>query len=95
MDQIVCFLSAFARHQAAGTTDFPGGFAARNGAYARSQDNNQLIVDGETEPGLLAACADTLLDGLGHRRSPCCPRPPRGPVRPCWPRPGMTAASSW
>ncbi|WP_042374361.1 GNAT family N-acetyltransferase [Streptacidiphilus neutrinimicus] len=62
------FLSTFARRQAARTEDFPGGFAVRNGAYTRSHDNNQLIVDAATEPALLAARADALLDGLEHRR---------------------------
>ncbi|WP_042385772.1 hypothetical protein [Streptacidiphilus melanogenes] len=65
---IVRFLSSFARRQAAWTEDFPGGFAVRNGAYARSHDNNQLFVDSATEPALLAARADALLDGLDHRR---------------------------
>jgi hypothetical protein len=41
---IVRFLSSFARRQAAETSDFPGGFAVRNAAYARSHDNNQLLI---------------------------------------------------
>ncbi|RAG81997.1 GNAT family N-acetyltransferase [Streptacidiphilus pinicola] len=53
--RIVSFLSAFARRQAAGTTDFPGGFAVRDDAYARSHEHNQLVVEGETDPSLLAA----------------------------------------
>lgn len=66
-DQIVCFLSSFARRQAAETTDFPGGFAVRDPAFARSWEHNQVVVDSETEPELLAERADVLLEGLRHR----------------------------
>lgn len=63
----MCFLSSFARRQAAGTTEFPGGFSVRDPAFARSWEHNQVVVDGATEPELLAERAEALLEGLRHR----------------------------
>ncbi|WP_236654768.1 GNAT family N-acetyltransferase [Streptacidiphilus anmyonensis] len=64
---VAAFLARFARRQAAGTTEFPGGFAVRDPAYARSWEHNQVVVDGATDPELLVDRVDALLDGLGHR----------------------------
>jgi predicted GNAT family N-acyltransferase len=67
LDRIHAFLASFARRQAAEVTDFPGGFSVRDDTYARSWEHNQVVVDGATDPELLAERADVLLDGLGHR----------------------------
>ncbi|WP_042458885.1 GNAT family N-acetyltransferase [Streptacidiphilus jiangxiensis] len=75
LDRVASFLASFARRQAALTTDFPGGFAVRDPAYARSWEHNQVVVDGDTDPELLAGRVDALLDGLGHRMVTVLPGP--------------------
>ncbi|MFF5975962.1 GNAT family N-acetyltransferase [Streptomyces sp. NPDC012769] len=61
------FLSAFTRRQAERTVEIPGGFAALNDTYALSRADNQVLVDGPTDPEALPERVEEVLAHLPHR----------------------------
>jgi len=71
MDQlrtVRSFRSAFARRQAAEVVEVPGGFAVLDEEFRQSHEHNQLIVDGDADPGELLGLAERTLGRLRHRR---------------------------
>ncbi len=67
LPRIRAFLSDFARRQSGRMIALPGGFAVFNDAFGYSHTDNQLIVDGVTDPDALPGTADALLGHLRHR----------------------------
>lgn len=69
---VTAFRAAFARRQSTEVIelpDFPGVFAVRNAEFARSEEHNQLIVEGPgTDPAVLPELA---VRWLGPRRRHC------------------------
>lgn len=62
------FRTAFARRQAERVVEVPGGFAVLHDRFLRSQEHNQLVVDGEVRPEALPELAGRLLGHLPYRR---------------------------
>ncbi|MBW5484258.1 GNAT family N-acetyltransferase [Streptomyces bambusae] len=64
---VTAFLSGFSRRQALRTIELPGGFAALDDAYPLSYADNQVFIDGPTDPAGLPGLVDRALAPLPHR----------------------------
>ncbi|MGW2179257.1 GNAT family N-acetyltransferase [Streptomyces sp. NPDC001732] len=67
LQRAIAFLTDFARRQAARVDELQGGFAALDGAFARSRANNQVFIDRAVDPEALPAIAEEALGHLPHR----------------------------